>query len=323
MQGDVIMRVLVTPTSLQPDKHSPALLKLREFCDDLVFNPTGKPLDENALIELLQDCDGYLAGLDHVSDYVLKRCPKLKAISRYGAGYDRVDVKTAKEQGVKVANTPGANAQAVAELSFAMLMSLARKITYLHQETISGKWVRSTGIELFGKTLGVIGLGAIGKKVAACAKGFNMQVLAYDPYIDEDYCKENGILSADFNTVIKNADFISLHLPLTESTWHLINSDVIAAMKPTAIVVNASRGGIVDEAAAYQALVSNRLGGLGLDAFEHEPPEASPLFSLPNVIATPHAGAHTSEATAAMADMAVENLICMLQGKACEYVVNQ
>lgn len=317
------MKILVTPTSLQPGKNSPALTKLQQFCDDLVFNPTGKPLAEEDLAVLLKDCDGYIAGLDQISEQVLKVCPKLKAISRYGAGYDRVDIKVAKELGIKVTNTPSANAQAVAELTFAMMMSLARNITYLHRETISGNWIRSTGTEMYGKTLGIIGLGAIGKRVAACAKGFQMNVLAYDPYINEEYCKEHKITSTDFDTVIKNADFISLHLPLLDSTYHLISQEVIASMKPTAIIVNASRGGIIDEDAAYDALLAGNLGGLGLDAFEQEPPKASPLFSLPNVIATPHAGAHTNEAIIAMGDMAVDNLICLLQGDDCNYIVNK
>ena len=317
------MKILVTPTSLQPGKNSPALTKLQQFCDDLVFNPTGKPLAEEDLAVLLKDCDGYIAGLDQISEQVLKVCPKLKAISRYGAGYDRVDIKVAKELGIKVTNTPSANAQAVAELTFAMMMSLARNITYLHRETISGNWIRSTGTEMYGKTLGIIGLGAIGKRVAACAKGFQMNVLAYDPYINEEYCKEHKITSTDFDTVIKNADFISLHLPLLDSTYHLISQEVIASMKPTALIVNASRGGIIDEDAAYDALLAGNLGGLGLDAFEQEPPKASPLFSLPNVIATPHAGAHTNEAIIAMGDMAVDNLICLLQGDDCNYIVNK
>jgi len=221
-----------------------------------------------------------------------------------------------------VSNTPGANAQAVAELSFALLISLARSIPYLHTETVKGKWVRSSGTELYGKTLGIIGLGAIGKRVAACASGFNMNILAYDPYIQANYCKDHGITAASFDILLKEADFITLHLPLNNNTHHLIDRNAIALMKPTAIIVNASRGGIIDEASAYEALSANRLGGLGLDAFEQEPPGASPLFNLSNVIATPHAGAHTREATAAMANMAVDNLIAMLSGQKCKYILN-
>lgn len=315
------MRILVTPTSLKPEKNSPALERLNAFCSDLVFNPTDKPLSEQELLPLLKDCDGYLAGLDHVTGHVMENCPRLKAVSRYGAGYDRVDIPAARKLGIKVANTPGANAQAVAELSFALLLALARKIPYLHKATAEGGWVRSTGVELHNKTLGIVGLGAIGRKVALCSAGFQMKVLAYDPYIQEDYCKEHGIIPASLDTLLSEADFITLHLPLNDDTYHLISEKTLALMKPGAILVNASRGGIIDEEAAFLALSSGRLGGLGLDAFEQEPPGESPLFTLPNVIATPHTGAHTGEATRAMADMAVDNLIAMLKNEECPYVL--
>lgn len=317
------MKILVTPTSLQPGNKSEALEKLSSFSNDLIFNPTGKPLEEDALIALLKDCDGYLAGLDTVSEYVLKSCPHLKAISRYGAGYDRVDIDAAKRLGVPVSNTPGANAEAVAELTFAHILALARNIAYLNEKTKSGEWVRANGLELSGKTIGIIGLGAIGKIVARCAHGFNMSVQAYDPFIQADYCKENNISSVTLEELITTSDVITLHLPLTTETYHLINADLLKKIKKGAIIVNASRGGIIDESAAYEALKNGTLGGLGLDAFEKEPPENSPLFGLNQVILTPHTGAHTSEAKNTMAIMAVDNLIDMLSGNECKYIVNK
>ena len=317
------MKILVTPTSMTPDHNSRALTRLRDYCPDLVFNSYGRPLEGQELMDCLKGCDGYLAGLDFITSEILESCPTLKAISRYGAGYDRVDLKAASRLGIQVSNTPGANAQAVAELAFGMLLSLARGITHLHTETIHGKWVRSTGKELFGKTLGIIGLGAIGKRLARCCKGFDIRILAYDPFIQEDYCKEHQITPVTLETLLTESDFITLHLPLNDSTYHLIDQKAISMMKPSAIIVNASRGGIIDEDAAYEALVSGRLGGLGLDAFEKEPPTDSPLFTLKNVIATPHTGAHTKEAAEAMADMAVDNLITMLDGGACRYLLNK
>lgn len=316
------MKILVTPTSMQPEKDSAALKTLSSYCSNLVFNPAGRSLEGRELTDLLKDCDGYLAGLDTVTKEVLECCPNLKAISRYGAGYDRVDIEAARSLGIPVSNTPGANAQAVAELAMGMLISLARMIPYLHEETRNGNWVRTTGTELFGKTIGIIGLGAIGKKLSRCCEGFNMKILAYDPYIQENYCREHGISPVSLDDLLRQSDFITLHLPLNDSTRHLIGAEAIQKMKPSAILVNASRGGIVDEDAAYQALLDKKLGGLGLDAFETEPPAASPLFSLPNVIATPHAGAHTEEAARAMADMAVDNLIQMMENKPCPFVVN-
>lgn len=317
------MKILVTPTSLQPGKNDSILANLQAFSNDLVFNTSGRPLTEDELLPLLYDCDGYIAGLDFVTEKVIKACPKLKAISRYGAGYDRVDIQAAKKRGIPVTNTPGVNAQAVGELAFALILSIARKIPYLDAETRSGKWIRSTGIELKGKTLGIIGLGAIGKVVARCGQGFNMNVTAYDPYINDTYCRENGITACSFSETVQNADIISLHLPLNEQTRHIINKEVIHTMKPGVILVNTSRGGIIDEEAAYEALHTGRLGGLGLDAFETEPPKNSPLFELDNVVVTPHTGAHTKEAKMNIAASAIKNLIDVLSNKDCPYIVNK
>ena len=317
------MKILVTPTSLQPGKNDAALAPLKEFADELVFNQTGKPLSGEDLIPLLSGCDGYLAGLDFVTEKVLKACPDLKAISRYGVGFDRVDVKAAKDLGIKVANTPGVNAVAVGELAFGLILACARKIPYLDRSTREGNWVRSTGMELRGKTLGICGLGAIGKVVAECGKGFGMTVLAYDPFINEAYCKEQNIENVSFEELMKRSIVVSLHLPLLDSTKHLINAEAIAQMPDGAILVNASRGGIIDEDAAYEALKSGKLGGLGLDAFEMEPPTDSRLFEFDNVVATPHTGAHTKEATDNMAYLAVKNLIEMLRNGDCPFIVNR
>lgn len=317
------MKILVTPTSLQPDKGSKALDILREFSDDLVFNTYGRPLTEEELIPLLKDCDGYIAGLDFVTEKVIHSCENLKVISRYGAGFDRVDIAAAKASGIVVSNTPGANAEAVGELAFCLILSVARRIPYLNDSTRNGEWIRSSGIELKGKTIGIMGLGAIGKIVARCAKGFSMDVIAYDPFIDKAYCEEHNITVCTFEEVLRKSDVISLHLPLLSTTRHLIGQEAIRKMKPSAILINTSRGGIIDEAAAYKALKENRLGGLGLDAFEIEPPESSPLFELNNVIVTPHTGAHTKEATDSMANAAVKNLIDILKGEDCPFIVNR
>lgn len=317
------MKILVTPTSLQPGKNSAALKSLQDFSHDLVFNPTGKPLTEDELIPLLKDCDGYIAGLDFITEKAIDACPHLKVISRYGTGYDRVDIMAAKKKGVIVTNTPGVNAEAVGELTFGLILSAARNIPHLDRSTREGGWIRSTGMELKGKTLGIMGLGAIGKVVARCAQGFDMEVIAYDPYINLEYCQKHRIKSTTIDEVLSCSNVLSLHLPLNDETYHLINRESISRMPEGAIIINASRGGIIDEEAAYEALTSGHLGGLGLDAFEQEPPKDSPLFQLPNVIATPHTGAHTREATDHMAALAISNLIDVLSGQECNYVVNR
>ncbi|MDR0497360.1 MAG: phosphoglycerate dehydrogenase, partial [Treponema sp.] len=231
------------------------------------------------------------------------------------------DLAAAKAKNIIVCNTPGVNANAVADLAFALLLSAARKVHILDRRIREGKWPRSIGPELYGKTLGILGLGAIGKAVAKRAAGFSMKIIAYDPFMDVDFAKSNSIISANFNTVTREADFLSLHLPLTEETRYIISPDVMKSMKKGAIIVNTARGGLIDEVAAYEFLVSGHLGALGLDVYETEPPPKSPLFELDNVVFTPHTAAHTVEATNAMADMSVQNLIDVLSGRECRFIV--
>ncbi|MDR1507131.1 MAG: phosphoglycerate dehydrogenase [Treponema sp.] len=315
------MKILVTATSFGPDSKSPAMEKLRSFADALIFNPHGRPLSEDELISLLPGCAGCVAGLDFFSKKTLENAPELAVISRYGAGVDRVDLAAARAGGVAVCNTPGVNAQAVAELTMALLLCVARKIPFLDRSTREGQWPRSTGMELYGKTIGILGLGAVGKAVAQRAKGFSMRLLAYDPYIDTAYTRANGITAAGFDEAVREADFLCLHLPLTEETRHIISGKVIGSMKQGAVLINTARGGLIDEAAAYESLKSGHLGGMGLDVYEAEPPQTSPLFTLENVVLTPHTASHTKEATAAMAALSVQNLIEVLSGKSCIYRV--
>jgi len=321
MSYNAFMKILVTPTSFTPDSDTQAMKKLKAFSSSLVFNPTGKPLSEDALIPLLDGCDGCIAGLDHYTAKVIQNAKSLKVISRYGVGVDQVDLAAAKANNVVVCNTPGANSQAVADLTFGLLICLARKVHILDKKMREGEWTRSSGVELYGKTIGIQGLGAVGKAVAKRALGFSMRILAYDPIIDLKYTEANGVISADFDTVIREADFLCLHMPLTGETRGVISSGVMKAMKKGAIIVNTARGGLIDEAAAYELLVSGHLGGMGLDVYDEEPPKKTPLLDLENVVLTPHTAAHTAEATANMGDMSVQNLIDVLTGKDCQYVI--
>jgi len=315
------VKILVTATSFRPDNPTPALERLKSFADELVFNEKGRPLTEDELAPLLADCDGYVAGLDFVTAKALAACGKLKVISRYGVGVERVDLKAAKSRGITVCNTPGANSNAVADLAMGLMLCVARRLAVLDRKTRAGEWARSNGVEMYGKTLGVLGLGAVGKAVAKRAQGFSMRVMAYDPYISEAYVRENGIVASDFETLMRESDFVSLHLPLTTETKNVINAGVMSEMKPGAIIVNTARGGLIDEAAAYEALKSGRLGGMGIDVYEKEPPVRTPLFGLDNVVLTPHTASHTLEATVNMANMSVQNLIDVLSGRECPYIV--
>ena len=317
------MKILVTPTSFSKDKRSQALDMLEEFADEIIFNPYGRPLTAPEMILLLDNVDGIIAGLDYITEEVINNASKtLKVISRYGVGYERIDIEAASKKGIVVTNTPGVNAESVADLALSLMLSIARGIPTLNSQVKNGEWPRFSGAELYKKTVGILGLGAIGKGVAMRAKGFSMKVLAYDPYIDRAYAEANDIEVCDFEEIISNSDFISLHLPLNEKTKNIINADTILKMKKGAVIINTARGGLIDEDAAYQGLQSGKLGGLGLDAFEKEPPENSPLFELDNVVVTPHTGAHTAEAVCNMGIMSVQNLIDVLSGNKCNHIVN-
>jgi len=318
------MKILVTPTSFGKSAQMAPKDKLLDFADEIVYNPHSRPLTEEELIPLLDGCDGYLAGLDFITGKVLESTKKLRVISRYGIGCDRVDLDAAKKHGIYVTNTPGANADAVADLTLGFMLSLARAIPMLDRATKQGEWKRRTGIELGGKTLGLLGFGMIGKQTARRAVAFGMEVIAYDPYFDEDYAKKLGVVSGTAEQVIVESDFISLHLPLMETTKNIINKDSIEQMRPGAFVINTARGGLIDEVALYNALESGHLGGAALDAYESEPPDATlPLYQLQNVVTTPHTGAHTKEASLNMATMAVDNLIEVLETGNCKYIVNR
>ena len=307
------MKVLVTPTSLGASSTLPAMVKLRAAADEIVYNTSGGPLHADQLIPLLADVDGVVAGLDDYTAEVIDAAgPQLKIISRYGVGSDRVDIPAANARGIVVKVTPGANAIAVAELALGLMFGLARSIPALDRAVRAGGWPRSHGMELTGKTLGIVGVGAIGRELAKRAEGIGMSVVGHDPVVDDETMKAAGIAPLSLAELLATADVVSLHVPLLDSTRHIIDAAALASMKKGALLVNTARGGLIDEAAALDALKSGQLGGLALDAYEVEPPAGSPLFELDNVIATPHTGAHTDEATAKMAQMAVDNLLEVL-----------
>ncbi len=316
------MKILVTPTSFPRTEASSAYRRLTAFSDEIVWNPHRRPLTPEEIRPLLSGVTGWIAGLDTIDGPLLRDAPpELAVISRYGVGVERVDLQTAQQKGIVVTNTPGTNAEAVADLAFGLMLSVARRIPVLNEQVRAGGWPRTSGVELFGKTLGLIGLGAIGKNVARRAAGFSMRILAYDPFVDEAYCRDNGIVPVPLDVLLAQADVVSLHLPLTPGTRHLLDRGRVFGMKKGAILINTSRGGLVDEVALADALREDRLHGVGLDAFAVEPPGTHPLFAFEHVVATPHAGAHTREAAERMADMSVENLIAVLEGKPCAHLV--
>ncbi|MFP4069517.1 MAG: phosphoglycerate dehydrogenase [Opitutales bacterium] len=252
------------------------------------------------ILELVKDVDAIAVRSDtRISAEVIRAAPKLKVVGRAGVGVDNIDIEAATDRGVIVMNTPTGNTIATAELTFTHMLAGARPIVQACAGMREGKWDRKkfTGSELNGKTLGVLGLGRIGAEVAKRAMAFQMEVLAYDPYLTESRAKTLGVRQASLDEVIEQADYITVHMPLTADTTHILNAEAFRRMKDGVRVFNCARGGIIDEAALIEALKSGKVAAAGLDVYEDEPPaEDSPLRSLPNLVLTPHLGASTQEA---------------------------
>ncbi len=315
-------RVLVTPTSF--GKYNPQLkTELEGQVREVIYNPTGKPLTSTQLSELLPNIDGFIAGLDDIDRNALDAANTLKVIARYGVGYDRVDLQAASEKGIIVSNTPGANASSVAELAFGLILMLARQIPTAQRKLSKGEWPRLQGITLEGKTIGIFGLGAIGKQLAKRLCSFDCQIITYDPYPDMAFSDLYQISFVDQNELIHRSDFISLHVPVLPETREMVNSEFIAKMKAGSYLINTSRGEIVDEAALLDGLQSGHINGAALDTFQKEPPNPdNPLLSHERVICTPHLGAQTDGATNNMGEMAMKECLNVLSGRAPKYQVN-
>jgi D-3-phosphoglycerate dehydrogenase len=300
--------VLIATRSFGSTSEKPWNVLAEADCE-LIRADMQQKMTEDRLRDLLADADGAIVGAVPFTARVLEQVPRLKVIVAHGVGVDYIDLQAAARAGVIVANCPGANDQAVADLTIGLMISLARQILLVDQDVRSGKWGRYEGSELWKKSLGLVGLGRIGRGVARRAQGFDMQVLAYDPYVDDQQAAAIGVRMASLDEVITAADFLSLHAPLTEETRHLMGKQQLERMKPSAFLINTARGGLIDEEALYEALAAGKLAGAGLDAFATEPPVGSPLLELKNVVLTPHIGAHTREAIERVGVLAAQNVV--------------
>jgi D-3-phosphoglycerate dehydrogenase len=314
-------RFLVTPTSY--GKNDPRLKsELESLAGEVIYNQSGKPLSSAEVARLLPGIDGYIAGLDTIDRNALAAADRLKVIARYGVGVDNVDLQAAKEKGIIVTNTPGANSVSVAELTLALILALARQVPQGVAATRQGQFPRLTGFSLEGKTIGLLGLGAIGKQVARRLQNFDCRVLAFDPLAEQELASRWGVELVEFNYMLSEADFLSLHLPVLPETRGMVNSNFLAKMKKGAFLINTARGELVDENALIEALANGHLRGAALDVFTQEPPPSDhPLLSLPQVIATPHLGAQTDGATNAMGWMALNDCLSVLRGETPKYKV--
>ncbi len=262
-----------------------------------VLNKPG--LDRSALAICIADCDAVIVrSATRITADLMAQAPRLRVIGRAGIGVDNIDVAAATARGIVVLNTPDANATTTAELALTHMFALSRNLSAADRSVREGQWLRSKflGSEVSGKTLGVVGFGTIGRIVAARGLGLAMHVLAYDPFVTAETMRGVGVDARDLDPLLEEADYITIHCPLTPKTRNLINAERLARIKSTARLINCARGGLVDEQALYEALHAGRIAGAALDVFEHEPPAGSPLLGLPNVSLTPHLGASTEEA---------------------------
>ncbi len=307
-------KILITPRSLTRSGHT-EIAKLEAAGYQPIYCTPGQTPSEDEMISLLPGCVGWLAGVEPITSTVLESAKDLRAISRNGTGINNVDLDAAKRLNIAVLRAEGANAQGVAELAMGLLFALARSIPFSDAHLKSSQWERRQGIELVGKTLGLVGCGAIGRIVAKSAIGCGMNVVGYDPFPNEAFSKTPGFIYASLDDVCAKADFLSLHCPPPEGK-PLVDAGRIALMKEGVYLVNTARGELLDDAAVIRALDSGKLSGVAIDAFRKEPPMDDPLVKHAKVIATPHVGAFTKESVSRAVSVAIDNLLQFLEKSA-------
>ena len=294
----------------------PVLERLRAAGCELVRNRSGRKLSEQELIESLPGVFGTIAGVEPYNERVFAAAPELKVVARMGVGYDLIDVAAATRHGVAITMGFGTNHEAVADHAFALMAGLGNRLLAYHGQVMAGDWGGHFQPGLYRTTIGIIGLGRIGRALARRCRAFEMRILAYDAMPDAAFAREHGIELVDLETLFREADFVSVNAPLTPETEKLVNRERQALMKPSAFLINTARGGLVDEVALYEALAAGRIAGAGLDVFEAEPlPANSPLRELSNVLLTPHCAGGSIEAVVAMANRCVDNILAIRDGR--------
>jgi len=312
MAGSV---VFVTPRSFgreDPDLRA----ELEAAVGEVRYNERGRPLTAAELCAAVGDVDGLLAGLDEIDATVFAAAPRLRVVARYGVGTSNVDLRAAAARGVVVTNTPGANAEAVAELTIGLIFALARGLGHADRAVRAGAWPPLRGGEVAGKTVGLVGLGRIGISVARRAVALGCHVVAHDPYADSGHAARLGVHLAPLEGAVAAADFLSLHLPATPETHDLVDRDLLGRMRPGSYLINTARGELVVEEDLLRALECGQLAGAALDTLRVEPPmPGHPLLRRDDVLVTPHIGAHTAEAARAMGQLALRDLLAVLAGR--------
>jgi ribulose-phosphate 3-epimerase len=319
--SSLVTKILIASRSFGP--HCPAALeRLRAAGCELIANPWGRTPSEAELLERIADSDVLVSGTEPVTAAVLAAAPKLKLIAKHGVGYENIDLAAARARSIPVALAGGAIIDSVADMAFGLLLALARQIPQGDRAVRGGAWPRMVGVELRGKTLGIVGLGQIGKAVCKRAVGFGMQVIAYDRYPDERFARSWGVGWRELDTLLAEADFVTLHAPASAETRHLIDAAALARMRPGSYLINTARGDLVDEHALLAALRSGHLAGAACDVFEREPPGASELLTLEQFIAAPHSAGQTHDGLRRMGEITAENILRVLAGEQPLYQPN-
>ena len=277
-------------------------------------NPYGRPLSADEIVEHAYDSDAIVLGNDYLDAATMDRLPRLRLVARHGAGFDGVDFAAAVRRKITITNTPGANREETADLTFALILDLARMITQTVTQLKSGVWNKIPGRSLYGKTIGIIGVGAIGMAVAARAMGFGMDILGYD-IVQRPEASRYGLLYTSLDELLEKSDVVTIHAPLTSATRNMLGAREFRRMKEGALLVNTARAGIVRESALERALLSGSLGGYAVDVYEREPPTLPKVYEMPNVLTTPHIGSATLEANRRMGDVVADNIIAFKDGK--------
>jgi phosphoglycerate dehydrogenase-like enzyme len=271
-------------------------------------NPFLRRLTPEELILFLSDCDGAIVGLDQINEKVLRALPKLKFISKYGVGLDNIDQPVCEKLNCSVLHTQGVNKRSVAEMTLGFMLSLQRNLYESSNLLKTGRWEKNGGVQLTGKTVGILGLGNIGKEVIQLLQPFDCKILVNDLIVQKEYCSKNNIYQVTKEEIYKESEIISIHLPLNSETEYLFNQKVFSKMRKGSILINTARGGIVNLKDLKQALLSNTLKSAAIDVYDQEPPPDKELISLPNLINTPHIGGNSREAVIKMGESAIENI---------------
>lgn len=302
----------------------PYMQRLEREGFEVVPNPVGRRPTEEEMVRILPGVFATIAGIEPYTERVFQAALDLKIVARYGVGYDMVDVAAATRHGVAVAMAFGTNHEAVADSAFTLMAAIVGNVVSAHLEVKRGGWGTDLHPGLWRATVGIVGLGRIGKAVARRCRGFEMRILAHDAVPDVAFARENGISLVPLDTLLREADIVTLHAPHTPETENLINRERLALMKPGAYLVNTARGGLVNEEALYEALTSGRLAGAGLDVFRNEPPVGSPLLGLRNVVMSPHNAGSNATSEAAGVHRCIDSIVALAsrKGPEPEYLLN-